>query len=248
MRGIWSWVGPSGYEGFELAEGIMKQTILFSNIENDIFDISSVDKCKFYEVMAQKLRDVISSDSKLIYIPAPLWEGVEDRFFETIRMCFKKAGINFSKIERLLPNSKVDLTSISDDTVLFLMGGSPLSQMKFIKDNSLIEMIKNHQGPVIGFCAGAINLSKYSIITSDDDFPEPQSYQGIGRVDISVEPHFVADDSEFVKNRVKEINGFAHQYNTKIYVIPDDGFIYCEGDNIEKFGDIVEFGGNDDEK
>lgn len=49
------------------------------------------------------------------------------------------------------------------------MGGNPITQKEFIDKLDLNELIREHQDLVIGFCAGAINLSKYSIITSDDD-------------------------------------------------------------------------------
>ena len=36
-------------------------------------------------------------------------------------------------------------------------------QLALIKKYDLIEDLKNYEGLVIGFCAGAINLSKHSI-------------------------------------------------------------------------------------
>ena len=78
---------------------------------------------------------------------------------------------------------------------------------------------------VIGFCAGAINLSKYSIITSDDDFDKPNSYDGIAREDICIEPHY-NDANDGTRNN--ELNVFSKRYNTKIYCIPDESIIYFE--------------------
>lgn len=91
-------------------------------------------------------------------------------------------------------------------------------------------LIKNHKDLVIGFCAGAINLSKYSIITSDEDFDKPDSYYGIGRENICIEPHY-NDINDIVRNN--ELRDFSKKYNTKIYCIPDESIIYFKDE--EKF-------------
>ena len=110
-----------------------------------------------------------------------------------------------------------------------------------IKNYNLVDELKNYDGVVIGFCAGAINLSKHSIITIDDDFDEPLYYNGINRIDITVEPHFYLDDSEFTKNRLKEINEFCKILNTEIYAIPDESAIDVLGDSIGFYGEIYKY-------
>ena len=67
--------------------------------------------------------------------------------------------------------------------------------------------------------------SKYSIITSDEDFEKPDSYIGIEREKICVEPHY-NDINNNVRN--SELKEFAKRYNTKIYCIPDESIIYFE--------------------
>ena len=113
--------------------------------------------------------------------------------------------------------------------------------LSVIKNYNLLEELKNYNGLVIGFCAGAINLSKHSIITTDEDFKTPISYTGIGRVDISVEPHFHLDDSEFTKNRLKEINNFCKTLKTEIYAIPDKSAIDVLGDSVGFYGEIYKY-------
>ena len=115
------------------------------------------------------------------------------------------------------------------------MGGNPLTQMEIIKKFNLENRIKEHNGLVIGFCAGAINLSKYSIITTDEDFDKCQSYEGIGRIKLIIEPHYNVSDDE---NRNKEIKDFAKQYNQTIYAVPDESIIVVEDYNIIEYGKI----------
>lgn len=59
------------------------------------------------------------------------------------------------------------------------MGGNPIVQYNEIKRLDLNNLIQNFDCLVIGFCAGAINLSKIAIITSDEDFLQPSSYEEI---------------------------------------------------------------------
>ena len=110
--------------------------------------------------------------------------------------------------------------------------------MEIIKKFNLFGTIKNYGGLVIGFCAGAINLSKYSIITTDDEFDRPQSYEGIGRVPIVVEPHYT-DANDTVRN--EEINSFAKEFNEKIYAIPDTSVIIVENNSMQELGKTYHF-------
>ena len=60
---------------------------------------------------------------------------------------------------------------------------------------------------------------------SDEDFDKPDSYIGIGREDICIEPHY-NDKSDIDRN--KELKDFSNKYNTKIHCIPDESIIYFE--------------------
>lgn len=81
----------------------------------------------------------------------------------------------------------------------------------------------------------AINLSKYSIITTDEDFDKCQSYKGIERIRIIIEPHYNEIDD---LNRNKELKDFVKQYNQTIYAVPDESIIVVENDNITEYGEI----------
>lgn len=88
---------------------------------------------------------------------------------------------------------------------------------------------------MIGFCAGAINLSTYSIITSDEDFDKPDSYYGIGREKICIETHYNDINDDEGNNELKE---FSIKYNTKVYCMPDESIIYFEDGKKYKKGKI----------
>lgn len=215
----------------------MKKTLLFSNIVGDVTANHNVD-LRFYNHMSDNLLKNIEDNYKLVFINAPGLGG-EENYLKNIIKCFNNIGIEFAEIFDLEFDSKLDeLEDFIDDEnkiVYFLMGGNPLTQIDIINKFNLNERIRNHNGLVIGFCAGAINLSKYSIITTDDDFDEIQSYKGIERVNIIVEPHYNVIDNQ---NRNEELKNFAIKYNQKIYAIPDDSFIVVEEDNIIEYGNI----------
>lgn len=196
---------------------------------------------RFNNYTADYLVKNISSGSRLLFINAPGLGG-EENYLANILTCFSKIGIKFAEILDLnIDTSSVNVKNFiqqGGEIVYFLMGGNPLAQMEIIKKFDLSESIKIHEGLVVGFCAGAINLSKYSIITSDDDFDHPQSYRGIGRMPIVVEPHY-NDDSDMARN--EEINDFAREYGETIYAIPDDSAIVVEDNSVKEFGKIYHF-------
>lgn len=208
-----------------------KKTLFFSNIVGNV--MKNDKTVRFNDYMSKYLIKNVDSSYSLVFIEAPGLGG-EENYLPNIINCFNKIQIKFKSIIHVDDDtlkSEIDcFLSNNDKIVFFLMGGNPYTQFEIIKKLDLIEVIKNYEGLVIGFCAGAINLSKYSIITSDDDFEKPDSYLGIERENICIEPHY-NDISNNVRNN--ELKGFAKRYNTKIFCIPDESIIYFE-DGIKK--------------
>ena len=217
----------------------MKQTILFSNVIGDITAVD--DDCSFNPNLTCILRNSNCENKNLVFINAPGFEN-DNLYFDKILKCFEKIGIVFKNTIEISDCSKKDeLANFPDNRIYFLMGGNPLTQYDLIKEYNLIKELKNYDGLVIGFCAGAINLSKHAIITSDCDFKEPMCYDGINRVDISVEPHFNIDETEFTRNRINEINNFCKTLNTEIYAIPDKSAIEVLGDTMGFYGEVFKY-------
>ena len=218
---------------------IVMKTLLFSNTVGDV--TKSDDAVGFNDYMKEYLAKNMSPRPKLLFINAPGLGG-EDNYLANILKCFAEIEINFTEVLDLdIDTSKStldDFYKASGETVYFLMGGNPLTQMEIIRKFNLTDTIKSYEGLAIGFCAGAINLSKYSIITTDDDFDRPQSYRGIGRVPIVVEPHYNNDDDI---QRNKEISNFAKELSEEIYAIPDTSVIVVENGSVKEFGKIYHF-------
>ena len=178
--------------------------------------------------MTDYLTKNIDNSYSMLFIEAPGLGG-EENYLTNIIRCFSKLGISFKEVLDVDTNTKLsDIDSFyknNSKILIFLMGGNPYTQFDIIKKLNLIEKIKNHEDLVIGFCAGAINLSKYSIITSDEEFDKADSYYGINREDICIEPHY-NDINDLERN--SELKEFSSKYNTAIYCVPDESIIYFE--------------------
>ena len=201
-----------------------KKTLFFSNIIGNIMEDD--ENARFNDYMNEFLINNIDNDYNLVFIEAPGLGG-EENYLPNIIRCFKKIGISFKRVihvdEDTLKSYLDTFYNDNDKIIYFLMGGNPYTQMNIIKDLNLVNEIKNHNDLVIGFCAGAINLSKYSIITSDEDFEKANNYLGINREDICIEPHYNNLNDNKRNNELKE---FSNKLNTKIYCIPDESIIY----------------------
>ena len=213
-----------------------KKTLFFSNIVGNI--MIDEENGRFNDFMTEYLKKNINNEYSMIFINAP-GIGGEEYYLKNIMRCFEKAGIKLKAVLDVEPNTTRkeldDFINANEKIFFFLMGGNPYSQMETIERLDLKETLKDFNGLVIGFCAGTINLSKYSIITSDEDFKNPDTYLGIGREDICIEPHYTSADND---KRNGEILEFSKKYNTKIYCVPDESIIYFENGKKTELGKI----------
>ena len=213
-----------------------KKTLFFSNIVGNI--MIDEENGRFNDFMTEYLKKNINNEYSMIFINAP-GIGGEEYYLKNMMRCFEKAGIKLKAVLDVEPNTTREeldaFINANEKIFFFLMGGNPYSQMETIERLDLKETIKGFNGLVIGFCAGTINLSKYSIITSDEDFKNPDTYLGIGREDICIEPHYTSADND---KRNGEILEFSKKYNTKIYCVPDESIIYFENGKKTELGKI----------
>ena len=213
-----------------------KKTLFFSNIVGNI--MIDEENGRFNDFMTEYLKKNINNEYSMIFINAP-GIGGEEYYLKNMMRCFERAGIELKAVLDVEPNTTREeldaFINANEKIFFFLMGGNPYSQMETIERLDLKQTIKGFNGLVIGFCAGTINLSKYSIITSDEDFKNPDTYLGIGREDICIEPHYTSADND---KRNGEILEFSKKYNTKIYCVPDESIIYFENGKKTELGKI----------
>ena len=152
---------------------------------------------------------------------------------------FKSNGIIF-KETHVIDNriSKKEAKEyIKKAEVVWLSGGNTLNQIKEIKEYDLIETLQNREKVTIGMSAGSINMAKRVVLAKDinDNIPELSIYDGIGLVDINIEPHFDPTDEEHNKDI------YEASKSSTIYGLYDDSFIKIVDDEITIYGDYIKY-------
>jgi peptidase E len=147
---------------------------------------------------------------------------------------FRENGIVFDEVHIIddrITKEKA-LQYIQEAAIIWISGGDTLKQIAYLKEFNLIPALQNREGITIGMSAGSINMAKRVVLAKDinDNIPELSIYDGIGLVDINIEPHL---DSASEKH-MKEVYE-ASQYAT-IYGIYDNTFIKIVNDKIDIYG------------
>jgi len=120
---------------------------------------------------------------------------------------------------------------LSKADVIFLTGGDPFYQIKYIKDNGLDEILRKFSGVIIGISAGSMNQSKVVYYSKYEQHNETLTYDGLGLVDVTIEPHFDVSCEE----QLKEIK----EWGKKIDIIglPDESFVVVSDNEIKTYGE-----------
>lgn len=191
---------------------------------------SQIDKEKgFSEIQKEYVLKNIKSGMDIVFI-----SSVPDNYERTDNQIvrytkpFNDIGITFNNTYYIDSRiSKDDAHKIiSNSDIVFLMGGSPELQMKFINDYELNDVIKA-SSIVIGVSAGSMNQG--SKVTYKDDFDNyiMKEYDGLGLTSTNIFPHYDPSNEEIV-NEVKEVSEI-----NSITCLPNESFIYIEN-GIEK--------------
>ncbi len=152
---------------------------------------------------------------------------------------FHEKGIDFQKVD--IVDNQIDplsaVTLIKNADLVWLSGGATLLQIRDIKRYALIEALQQRNGVTIGMSAGSMNMAKRVVLPKDphSDIPELSIYDGIGLIDINIEPHFNTATAE----HIAEIEEAAKI--TPIYALCDDAFIKVLDDEMKIFGDYQVF-------
>ena len=149
----------------------------------------------------------------------------------------KEIGINLNGITVLNDTMTKEemFRSIENADIIFLMGGDTLKQNDFLMKNDLKPIIKTFKKVVIGISAGAINLSNISLCSKDeeDGVEKTITYEGIGRINYTIEPHFDIDNKILLQNELYPLSEKMTIYglpnNTGVRII-DSNFEILYGD------------------
>ena len=123
---------------------------------------------------------------------------------------------------------------INNCDIIFLLGGSPDLQMKFIDNYELGELIRTVK-IIMGVSAGAMNQGSRVIYIDDYDNFELKDYPGLNFTDVNVYPHYDLNNQDCL-DEVKKIASHHH-----VICIPNESFVYIDNGNIEIIGKYYEF-------
>ena len=116
--------------------------------------------------------------------------------------------------------------------MIWLTGGNPYIQLRYIRDNGLEHIIKDFKGVVAGLSAGAINQGKVAYYRANEGDPESTKlWDGLGLVDMAIMPHYDARDEE----EKTEIGIISRQI--PLIALPDDSFIVVRDGKTTIYGE-----------
>lgn len=170
-----------------------------------------------------------------------LYSKDEGPYYHGIVDSFKRYNIRPNNIKWI--NYFTDDKTTAEDKILeadiiYLTGGLPDLMMERLREFSLIKIIEEHKGVIIGFSAGAlIQLNQYHL-TPDEDYNEFKYYPGLNMINnLYVEVHFDHD-----KVQMDSINRVNKETNKPVYAIEEDGAIIHINNKIVEVGKVHYFG------
>lgn len=147
--------------------------------------------------------------------------------FQEKGICFSETHIVDFSISREMARQLIKAAD-----VVWLSGGDTLLQISQIREYGLIEPLRNRNGVTIGMSAGSINMARRVVLAKheSDNIPELSVYDGIGLVDLNIEPHVNAASPEHIEE-IEEASRLA-----PIYGLYDGSFLVEDSGNLEIFG------------
>ncbi len=214
-------------------------TYIFSSFDKDI---------RFNEVANYFKNDMVLYKN-IVFIPANFENMEKVNGYANIDVSwFKEIGINLNGITVLNDTMTKEemFRSIENADIIFLMGGDTLKQNDFLMKNDLKPIIKTFKKVVIGISAGAINLSNILLCTKDeeDGVEKTITYEGIGRINYTIEPHFDIDNKILLQNELYPLSE-----KMTIYGLPNNTGVRIINKKFEiLYGDFYKISNNEVEK
>ena len=166
--------------------------------------------------------------------------NLTDKYTNHFLELFKDKGIYFEKANIIddRVTSEMAVEYIKEADVIWITGGDTLKQIKYIKDFNLVPALQSSECLVIGMSAGSINMAKQVVLAKDitDNIPALSIYEGIGLVDINIEPHLDCASKAHIEEDIYEASKIA-----TIYGLHDHSFITIVDNKMEIVGDYVIF-------
>lgn len=206
----------------------MKNYLFSANINEDAKKLLRLDLANAKVLVGIASGDDATKSDMYFY------EGNE-KYQSTVSIFKSISNIQTYKLldKRITGSDAQEILKTAD--VIYLTGGNPYNQLQYIKDNGLEDILKAFKGIVIGVSAGSMNQGKIAYYCKDEDDPETRIYEGLGLVDVTIDPHYDITNEEQVSENKK--------WSKQIPIIglPEDSFVVVNNEEATIYGEAYQY-------
>lgn len=194
----------------------------------------------FTEDFINCIKEYYHNNGSMLFIASDFAEHSKtDKYLQVFLTMFRENGVVFNEVNTIdyRTSKEKALEYIENAEVIWLSGGDTLKQIQHMKEYNIIPALQKREGITIGMSAGSINMAKRVVLARDinDNILELAIYEGIGLVDINVEPHLDSASEDHMREVYE-----ASQYST-IYGLYDNSFIKIVDNNMDIYGTYFKY-------
>ena len=183
--------------------------------------------------VVDQIKNSLIDNKKIVFVTSDMNKSRESVMsyanitFDSMKM----VGISFDEYLILDRESMENANKYIDGaSLVFLCGGDTYKQHEFFEAINLRGLLSNYDGLVIGQSAGALNMASNVFNSPEEqENSEPIFFEGLGLVNINIEPHFVYDTSKFDDNEIYQRNAILKEsLNRTIYGQCDGSHVFID--------------------
>lgn len=189
--------------------------------------------------LGDMLKKELKGTRSLVLIPGgeDKIEKVKSKYLPIFVEHFKNVGINFDEVSLITTDmeQEIAIEKVASADFILLMGGDPFKQKDICEKLGLIDTLKNYNGIMMGFSAGAMLMSKYIIITPcSEEYPDFHIEEGLNFDELSIYPHNNTTSEDYPE--ILYVNDEEYKRDDLISVANDYGNFYLLQDNCRENG------------
>lgn len=199
------------------------------------FDINNA----FGHGLGDMFKAELTDKKSIVYIPGSpeKIEKAKTKYVPAFTEHFKRIGIEFEQSNIITPELSKEQAKemIKSASFIMLMGGDPYKQREMCKKLDILFDLKQFNGIMLGFSAGAMLMSQYIIITPcSEEYPEFHIEEGLNFDGLSIYPHNNTSDETYPDTLV--VGDETYQKEDLIKVARQYGKYYLLQDNVRENG------------
>jgi len=134
------------------------------------------------------------------------------------------------------------IETILESDIVYILGGDPIDQINYLKNNKLDGILRSYEGIVIGSSSGLMVMSKKIIIpphnTGYKTYHESQIVDGLALTNLSIFPHFTyALNQKTLDDNIEVADLVEISYSHELLALQDESILRCSGDKVNIFGE-----------